>query len=538
MRSVLSVLLTVFFLTISSAGWANNLSVSSASLTGANFTNGTIKVQFDISWDNSWRSSTNYDAAWVFIKYSTDSGSTWSHATLKATTTSPLNDGLGWSAGSGTGLSITVPADKKGAFLYRSADGTDPLSASNIQFVWYYAGDGVSSAATVRVKVFAIEMVFIPTGSFDIGDGNATSESTYAFHVTDNTKLTIGTTLVQNIKVDVNTYDDNVIEGTAPSNGLGIDGDGGIDYSSPQDGVIDNASFPTGYNAFYIMKYEISQGQYADFLNTITSTQASSSNRYPNSNGSYRHTISGSHPNYSASRPDRACNYLSWVDLAAYADWSALRPFTELEFEKASRGTAAASYQEWAGGAYTGIIRAAAISGTSEDGTETITTSGANCAYYVTTYAYTGGDATGQSDVAPYPYTRGPLRCGIFAASSTNHTRLETGGSYYGVMELSGNLWERPVTVGNSTGRSFDGAHGDGALSATGNANDAPGTTSLQYWPGYSSGAVSGATGSGFRGGHWYLDATDARVSDRSDAANTNANRSYAFGGRVARTSP
>lgn len=33
-----------------------------------------------------------------------------------------------------------------------------------------------------------------------------------------------------------------------------------------------------------------------------------------------------------------ACNWLTWMDGAAYTDWAALRPFTELEFEKAARG--------------------------------------------------------------------------------------------------------------------------------------------------------------------------------------------------------
>ena len=34
-----------------------------------------------------------------------------------------------------------------------------------------------------------------------------------------------------------------------------------------------------------------------------------------------------------------AMNNLSWADLAAYLDWAALRPMTELEFEKVCRGT-------------------------------------------------------------------------------------------------------------------------------------------------------------------------------------------------------
>lgn len=39
-----------------------------------------------------------------------------------------------------------------------------------------------------------------------------------------------------------------------------------------QDGPIP-AIFPKGYNAFYIMKYELSQQGYCDFLNTLTRGQ-------------------------------------------------------------------------------------------------------------------------------------------------------------------------------------------------------------------------------------------------------------------------
>ena len=101
----------------------------------------------------------------------------------------------------------------------------------------------------------------------------------------------------------------------------------------------DNASWPNGYAAFYIMKYETTQGQYAEFLNLLTSTQAATRNSGPIGNPIERFTITGSHPTFTASAPDRACHRLSWADGAAYADWSGLRPMTELEYEKASRGT-------------------------------------------------------------------------------------------------------------------------------------------------------------------------------------------------------
>ncbi len=482
MRNLIFLLLlsAIFCLLSPANASANNLNASSASLTGVDLAGGTIKVQFDISWDNSWRSSTNYDAAWIFVKYSTNAGSSWSHATLKTSGTNPAN----FSIGTGTAIEIVVPADKKGAFIQRSANGTGSVSTQNIQLVWDYAADGVTSAATVRVKAFAIEMCYIPQGAFSLGSGGAETSAFYSYPTTTNPY-----TVSSEGAITVGTSAGNLYYPSSP-------------YGGDQSGPVP-AAFPKGYNAFYIMKYEASQGQYADFLNTITSTQASA--RYPNSNASYRHTISGSHPNYSASRPDRACNYLSWLDLAAYADWAALRPMSELEFEKACRGTASAVANEYAWGNTT-ITQATTITG-AENGTETVN---GNCSYGSATYG--GGDG-GQ----------GPLRCGIFATGSS--TRESAGASYYGVMELSGCLWKRPVTVGNSTGRGFTGLQGDGSLATNGDAN-------VTNWPG------TDAVGAGFRGGNWVDVATYVRASDRNYAAFTYASRYYHSGARCVRTSP
>ncbi len=462
---------------------ANNLSVSVVSISDVSLGQVTAEVQFDISWDNSWRTTTNWDAAWVFIKYSTNAGTSWNHATLKSSGTNPD----GFSQGSGTALDIIVPSDKKGAFLRRSANGSGSVSTSSLQFVWDYGEDGVISTSTVRVKVFAIEMVYIPTSAFYAGSGGSETAAFYTYPTTTNPYL---------------ISSESAISVGATSGYLYYPS---TTYGGDQTGPIP-ADFPKGYAAFYIMKYETSQGQYADFLNTLTSTQASA--RYPANNGNYRHTISGTYPNYSASRPDRACNYLSWGDLCAYADWAALRPFTELEFEKAARGPSVPTANEYVWGS-TAITQALVISG-SEDGTETITTANANCNYGSATFS--GGDA-GQ----------GPLRCGIFATGSS--TRVTSGASYYGVMELSGNLWERPVTVGNSTGRAFTGLHGDGVLSSSGYAD-------VTNWPG------SDATGGGSRGGSWYNVASFARASDRLYAAYTYSGRSFNYGARAARTSP
>lgn len=463
---------------------ANNLDISSASLTGANFTDGTIKAQFDISWANSWRSSANYDAAWVWVKYSTDGGGNWSHATLKTAGANPP----GFSNGTGpTAVDVVVPADKMGAFIQRNDNGAGTTSVAGIQLVWDYSGDGVASAATVRIKVFGTEMVYIPQGAFYAGD-NAASTASLKQGAADSDPWYI------------NDSDDMAMNGGEfyyVSGGNTGENATGASFTIP-------AAFPNGFDAFYLIKYELSQGQYADFLNTITSDQAS--NRYDSGDvGTYRYNITGSYPNYSAVRPDRAMNFLFWVDVAAYADWAALRPMTELEFEKAARGNQSAVGEEYAWGT-TSIFEATTITG-SETGAETVN---GNCNYIGN--VFTGGDGGS-----------GPLRCGIFATGSSD--RSAAGASYYGVMELSGNLWEILVTVGNAAGRNFTGLHGDGSLDSSGNANTA-------NWPG------TNAVGAGFRGGSWVDVGTDVRTSGRGLAAYVFTGRDSSCGGRCGRTSP
>ena len=538
--------------------YANNIRTTNVELyESASQPAGTIDIKFDVAWDNSFglpgtdlkdgNAQSYFDRAWIFVKYYNDITQTWNHATLMAGGSLTT-----YSATTHTGLS----ADFKGAFA-------TPGVSQTVR--WNRAADGLLPTDSYKVRVMAIEMVRIPTGSFDIGDGIGGTESTNAFHVTNDTKLTIGATLVGSIKVDVNGYDDDQIELT----GIGIDGDGGLDTDN--NGTIDNAFFPTGYNAFYLMKYEVTQGQYRDFLNTLTRAQqaarvatgitagtTSVTNRYVMNNtataaniasaDNYRNgircdaTIHTSNPvtfycdydndgstadpatiNESTDGEWIACNYMSWMDLAAFSDWAGLRPMTELELEKACRG----------GGVTDSVTGVRAWgNATDETATSSLTSPG------------TASEAPNQgncnySSCSP----DGPYRVGSYADSSS--TRQNSGASYYGVMDLSGSLWERPVTVGNGTsgtvigGRAFAGSHGDGTLTTLASYH---GNATNPDWPGYDTTyptrGISGAVGSGYRGGPWNNGATLARASDRSLAAYTYPGRFNGLGGRLARTSP
>jgi formylglycine-generating enzyme required for sulfatase activity len=566
---------------------ANNIAASNAVTTGQNTTAGTnaaanyTLVEFDLSWDNSWRASTgpsNWDAAWVFVKFMVGSsnpvftGASSSGTTVTVSSTANLRVGMPVYKTAGTGTfaantvtvississattfvvspaptaalsnatiacqriwehasldatagnhtapatsTISVPSDSTGVFIYRSANGTGSVNYQNVQLRWQYGINGVPDDALLQVKVFAIETVWVPQASFVVGSGgSATSEFyTYTtnvpFQISSENQITVGTS-------SGNLY--------YPYSS----------YAGDQLGPIP-AAFPKGYAGFYCMKYEISQGDYRDFLNTLTYTQQTS--RAVNVTGiagtaalsnTNRNGIDIQTPGVAASFTPAvyacnldadanyneavdgewiACNHISWMDGCAYVDWAGLRPMTELEYEKACRGDQAAVSGEYAWG--TSTIHASSYAalnapGENNESPNAPSTTAGNASYNTTDGAIDG-----------------PLRVGLFATASSS--RMTSGGSYYGIMEMSGNLWERAVTIGNATGRNFTGLNGNGQLSPNGHANQS-------LWPGISGSEVTGATGAAFRGGVWTDVASYARVSDRYVAASPDLSR-YSSGG-------
>ncbi|MFZ9718338.1 MAG: hypothetical protein ACO3BD_03185, partial [Chitinophagaceae bacterium] len=113
-------------------------------------------------------------------------------------------------------------------------------------------------------------------------------------------------------------------------------------------------------------------------------------------------------------------------------------------------------------------------------------------------------------------------------------TRTQSGASYYGIMELSGNLWEQVITIGRQTstspnsilGRNYTGTHGNGTLSSNGSANSSS-------WP--------TTSGHGRRGGSFDRSTSDASISSRilgigvPDFINS---RAFTDGFRGVRTAP
>jgi len=475
---------TILYIALAYNTFANNISVTNVALTGQNVAAGTNNaanftlVQFTLSWENSLRTSFgpgNWDAAWVFIKYRVNGG-TWQHSKLNGTGhTAPAGSTIDIGLQTpGTTFNITTNPGL-GAIIYRNAAGTGTFTATNVQLRWNYGSQGITDNTAVEIQVYAVEMVYVPTGAFNVGGGGGT----LAF-----TSTTINTANATTIPA-----------GTGTLGGMG----GG--YPSGQTAP-SLATWPNGFSPFYCMKYEISQQQYVDFLNNILTAQATA--RFANVAGNSRNGISVLNGVYSTTNPFVACNFLSWADLAAYLDWSAIRPMTELEFEKACRGTLAAVVGEYAWGTAT-LSSATTI--TNAGLANEVANAGANL---------NAGTATGFG---------GPFRVGIFAGAAT--TRSQAGATYYGIMEMTGNLVEKVISLGVAEGRLFNGSHGDGTLATTGDAN----TTT---WP------ATTAVGTGNRGGSFANNAIIAplRVSDRTDASTTFATRTNILGGRGVRTAP
>ncbi|MCA6438865.1 MAG: hypothetical protein IM581_02970, partial [Chitinophagaceae bacterium] len=353
---LLSILLLVGTLSVR----ANGITLQKVALTDTNKTAKTAMIRFNIAWENSWRDSINWDAAWIFVKFRELKDSVWKyrHLTLSQTGNLP---GTG-----NTTMKFAVSSDNKGVFYYRQLPGSGNVKMDSVKLLWNYALDKIANIDSVEIKVFATEMVYVPAGNFSLGDGNGTQRSYNSFQlknapnnyavITDKWSPLINTKNEGNQGMQ---YDDAILY----TDGIRISGLGGLDISG--DKVAEYPDFPTGYLSFYCMKYDVTQGQYADFLNTLSLRDTTLSYYYTDTSrlkkvpGKYklalqtldpvygmtpldlqRHTIvmDSTEVKYTVSRPDRAYAKGNTTTYLSFSDWAALRPMTELEYEKAARG--------------------------------------------------------------------------------------------------------------------------------------------------------------------------------------------------------
>jgi formylglycine-generating enzyme required for sulfatase activity len=506
---------------------ANNIVVSDVYISSQNNTLKAKWINFNITWDNSWYVNSgpnNWDAAWVFVKYRRKTDNTWHHATLNYVDgtgsgdghTEPFNSNISSSNDTGNG-------GAHGVFIHRTDLGQGSVSYIGVSLRWNYGVDGLANGDNVELCVMGIEMVYVPQSSFYVGTGSLDPLELGAF-TTYHDPYIFGHPyfISSEAAIPVGTFDGYLHYSVPPSLPAGSCGD--------RQGPIP-ASFPKGYNAFYCMKYEITQAQYVAFLNKLSILEQTfrtvdivsiAGSSVMTTGYTFRNSIEIVSPvsgytsavlgcnldddgNFDEANDGQsiACNLLQWADIAAYLDWAALRPMTELEYEKACRGNIRPVPLEFAWGTST------------VTGATSISNSGSN------------NESAQPSANCIYDYLadlQGPVRAGCFAKGTT--TRSQSGASYYGVMDLSGNVAELTITVGNSEGRSFNGILGDGVINEEGQANQT-------NWPNKIT-----ALGSGSRGGNWTDTVDNLRLSNRSSAIQSVNFRGFGSGGRGVRKAP
>ena len=478
----------------------NNVKISGSPVMELGSDNATISINCTLSWENSWRDEFNWDAVWVFVKYKKegDTGA-WSHLNLGTDPVLPsgFTSDLGKTGAKNVGL-----------FVFRDSKSGGPVNGINLTLKTTLSELSGVTADDIRngkafVAISAIEMVYIPYGAYYLGDGASN-----------------------------NTFCD------AGGNPVILDNEAARSIYTKTAGSISpvsiNANYPKGYKGFYCMKYELSQEQYVSFLNMLSYDQqkARIGNDLDNlQKGDYvfgdkskpsarngitifakqsgkpalfANNLNPAVPYYAKDDGQTiACNYLTPEDMLAYCDWCGLRPMSEMEYEKTCRRpypqAPVSKEYAWNQTSYTAIHGAGDLTGLNTEDES---------------------PASPAKNVNVNNAAFGPMRCGSFGSASS--TQSQAGATFWGVMEMSGNVGELCYSV-QATGLNTSDvtvSHGDGNIT----------TSNTTYWP-------AGATAGNFsvRGGSFASADTNLRVSDRT-VLSVSAARDSSIGFRAVRT--
>lgn len=376
---------------------------------------------------------------------------------------------------------------------------------------------------TANVKPYCFEMVYIPAGNFFLGGARSFQDR----NTINTSRGSLGAPLNAFFKVGKNgSFDGAFLIDSDKEIQIGSC-DGCLNYLDAQIEGVNTFSgdrkgqlgkdFPKGYKAFYQMRYELTEQEYCDFLNSLSPKQAKqrielSGAFQGESRKSYGNFIAVKDGKYMSAKPKQACNFLSWNDCLAFSDWAGLRIMTELEFEKSSRGFAAPKFREYAWGSSEienefFLDRQLVECGSNNfcvDGNIHVNLLGFSNFKDVCGEKGSDPEYIGCRILSSKIDYRGPLETGIHSRGKENINRLYSGAGYFGSLDLSGNLREPVVPVGDIGSRRYIGSSGDGLISENGNANNS------DWYYGSSENLVFG-----YRGGCWAFHENHGRIADR-----------------------
>ena len=453
---------------------ATNLQISNTTLY---FKSGTPYAVLNLKWENSWKNERNHDAVWLFFKSVKKEGG-YKHILIGDAGHDIVFD----HPETNPNLYFETSSDSLGVFIYNTSRYRGDINLTLRISLSKESFKNIDNRNSV-FNAYGIEMVYIPEGAFAVGDPDPNAFYYGSFYTSDQNGETAGTFRIES---ESSSIEIGPQEGKLYYRSNGYEGD--------QQGPVP-ASFPKGVRPFYIMKYEPNQGQYVDFLNSLSDYQSQHRTNFGGRNYyELRGSIRIENGKYVADHPFAPCNYMSWDDAMAYADWAGLRPMTEFEFTKAARGPIKPSASEfpWGSNKKEQVQRMV-----SHDG-------------------------------------KLIMANGMEESELTDENTKLFAASHYWVMDLAGSLWERVISVGHSKGRAFTGNHGDGKITNYGFAD-------VEGWPS----GVTEEGGFGFRGGGFYNHGRDyhefnpfSPVSYRPYGGWSGGNRTEGYGARFVRTAP
>lgn len=287
----------------------------------------TALLSFDLSWGRSFRHEINHDAVWVFFKAKPQGAAEWRHVRLSA---DKVLNPTGYTQGHGTPVEFIVPDGAEGflgVFIRRAEFGQGTVNATNLTVLCDLTTKELQTTPPLICGT-GLEMVYIPEGSFLLGLDAEDADA--FFQYTDGSRAGAPYRVSGPGAIPTGTQKGKLwAAGTA---------------APLEDGGEIPAAYPKGYAAFYCMKTMIKVGHYSNFIATVPKAQSAKYTKprdgfTPLENapgGNYSYQIGGRRDSNVQFR--HQMDHISWPSIDAFMCWAGLRPMTELEYEKLSRG--------------------------------------------------------------------------------------------------------------------------------------------------------------------------------------------------------